>query len=267
MTIQPVGPGIAQAYNSLEYQQLMQNAGVLGVFGQNPVADTLIYLGPEYERPAMPGRRGSPGRPAESGMVTVDRAKGAYVTLSAEQKDRFDSAIERLTGERPYGTSGLYQWEQMIGNSAVISEALGRPVSVFETAELLANQSPAKPDGGRGPTTTISTTETIDLSNPSEARRLLDSTLGSYLGRLPSEREYKNFLSVLNAAEEAAPSITEQVSRTVPGEGTSRVRSKVRGEGGLSREQIATEYVRGQEDYAETRLSNTGLSAFLELLR
>lgn len=263
MTIQPISPNTTQAANSYEAQLLAQRMGLGGINGQPIVADQLIYLGPEYEQPAIPKRRVAGG----NGMVTVDRAKGMYAFLLPEQKERFDANIEKLTGKRPAGTSGLYYWEEMVNNSATLSAAVGRPISVFETAELLANQSPAKPGDGRGPTTTISTTETIDLSNPSSARRLLDSTLGGYLGRLPTQKEYRNFLNVLNAAEEEAPQITQQTSRTVPGEGTTRVANKVRGEGGLSREQIATEYVRSREDYAETRLSNTGLSAFLELLK
>jgi hypothetical protein len=267
VTIQPLNPNTTQAANSYERQLLLKQMGQTGLDGQPVVADTLIYLGPEFVQPAIPGKRGSLGVPATTGMVTTEVAKGAYAFLLPEAKKRFDDAIEVITGERPTGLYAYSQWQSMVDNSAILSQAVNRPVSVFETAELMAAQSPAKAKEGGGPTTTISTTETIDLSSPSEARRLLDNTLGGYLGRLPTQKEYKNFLNVLNAAEEEMPQITEQVSRSVPGKGTSRVSTKVRGEGGLSREQVTTEFVRGQEDYAETRLSNVGLTAFLELLQ
>lgn len=267
MTIQPLNPNTTQAANSYEAQLLAQKMKQVGVDGQPVVADTLIYLGPEFVQPAVPGKRGSLGIPATNGMVTTQVAKGAYAFLLPEAKKRFDDAIEVITGERPTGLYAYSQWQSMVDNSAILSESIGRPVSVFETAELMAAQSPAKETAGGGPTTTFATTETIDLSSPSEARRLLDNTLGGYLGRLPTQREYKNFLNVLNSAEEQMPQITEQVTRTVPGEGTSKVSNKIRGEGGLSREQVTTEFVRGRKDYAETRLSNVGLTAFLELLR
>lgn len=266
MTVQPIGPGVTQGFNALEAQMLlMQKAGIIGQMGFTSPTDNMIFLGPDYVTEMTIPKRGKRGT---SGKVTTEQAYVEWFRLDEEQQERFNSAIETLTGSRPEGTSGYSRWKEMVDLSGVYSNARGIDIDPISTAELMAARSPAKPSGvGAGPTTTISTTESIDLTNPSQARRLLDNTLGSYLGRLPSQKEYSNFLRVLNATEETSPTITEQTTRTTPGEGTTRVRSKVRGEGGLSREQVATEFVRGQEDYAETRLSNTGLSAFLELLK
>lgn len=265
MTVQPIGPGVTQGFNALEAQQLfLQNAGLVGQMGFTSPTDNLIYLGPDYSSQMVVPKRGIRGT---SGKVPTQQAYAEFLRLDEEQRERFDGAVERFTGSRPEGTTAYFRWKEMVDLSGVLSQSFGRDVDPFETAELMAARAPAKPSGTGGPTTTVSTTESIDLTNPSSARRLLDNTLGSYLGRLPSQKEYSNFLRVLNSAEEAAPTITEQTTRTVPGEGTTRVRSKVRGEGGLSREQVATEFVRSREDYAETRLSNTGLNAFLELLR
>jgi hypothetical protein len=263
VTVQPIGPGQTQAYNALEaQQQFLQNAGLIGQLGFTSPTDNLIFLGPDYVSQMVVPKRGVRGT---SGKVPTQQAYAEFLRFDEEQRERFDSAVERFTGSRPEGTTAYFRWKEMVDLSGVLSQAYGRDVDPFETAELMAARAPAKPAGG-GPTTTVSTTETVDLSNPSSARRLLDNTLGAYLGRLPSQKEYSNFLRVLNSAEEAAPAITQQTSRTVPGEGTSRVATKIKGEGGVSREQVAAEYVRGREDYAETRLSNTGLSAFLELL-
>jgi hypothetical protein len=264
VTVQPIGPGQTQAYNALEAQQLfLQKAGLLGEFGFTSPTDNMIFLGPDYVTQMVVPKRGPRGT---SGKVPTQQAYALFTRLDEEQRERFNSAVEGFTGSRPEGTTAYYRWKEIVDLSGVLSQAYGRDVDPFETAEIFAAAAPAKPSGTGKPTTTVSTTETVDLSNPSEARRLLDNTLGAYLGRVPSQKEYSNFLRVLNSTEEASPTITQQTTRTVPGEGTSRVKGKVRSEGGVSREQVAAEYVRGREDYAETRLSNTGLSAFLELL-
>lgn len=266
MTVQPIGPGVTQGYNALEAQMLlMQKAGIVGQMGFTSPTDKMIFLGPDYATEMVIPKRGIRGT---SGKVTTEQAYAHWLNMDEEEQERFSGAIELLTGSKPEGTTGYLRWREMVDLSGVLSQSLGKDIDPISTAEMMAARSPAKPSGaGGGPTTTISTTESIDLTNPSQARRLLDNTLGGYLGRTPTQKEYSNFLRVLNATEEVTPTITEQTTRTVPGEGTTRVRSKVRSEGGLSREQMATEFVRGREDYAETRLSNTGLSAFLELLK
>lgn len=266
MTVQPMGPGQTQAYNSLEAQLLAQQMGLTGAFGAASASDTLIFLGEDY---VTPGRR-QPKRGyvgGTTGMVTVDQANAEWVRLDAQQAKRFDDAIEKYTGKRQEGSSGLYWWEQMVKQSGALSSALGRPVSVFETAEMLAERSPAQPSGDGGPTTTFSRTEQVNLTNPMTARGLLDNALGSYLGRMPTRQEYKSFLRALNMGEEAAPTINETTTRSSGGGSVQRVTSKGRTEGGFDQRQFATEYAKGQEEYAETQVSTTGLQAFLELLK
>jgi hypothetical protein len=133
---------------------------------------------------------------------------------------------------------------------------------------MLAARSPAGPSGGGagGPSTTVYKDEQVNLSDPSTARSILDTTIGRYLGRSPNQKEYKSFLQALNAMEEATPAVSERVTRSSGGTNQT-VTSKGKSTTGLSREQFATEYAKSEEDYAETQLSTTGLQAFLGMLK
>lgn len=267
MTVQPMGPNQTQAYNSLEAQLLAQRVGVTGAYGFPAVDDTMIFLGEDY---VTPGRRqpkkGIVG--GNNGMLTVDEANAEWVRLDPQQAKRFDDAIEKYTGKRQDGASGLYWWEQMVKQSGALSSALGRPVSVFETAEMLAERSPATPSGGGGgPTTTFYRDEQVNLTNPMTARSILDNTLGNYLGRMPTQKEYKTFLQALNMGEEASPIVSERTTRTSGGTSTQSVSTTGRTEGGFDQRQFATEYAKSRPEYAETQLSTTGLQAFLDLLK
>jgi hypothetical protein len=241
--------------------------GVAGAFGDYGVADTMIFLGEDYATPQQGFAPQVGYKIGSSGMVSVDQAQNEIWRMDAAQINRLDDLIEASTGKRPDDfETRKYWWNKWIDYAGAYSSATNETRSPWDMGAMSAAQSRPGGGAGGGPTTTFATTEQINLTNPSTARQVLDGALGQYLGRMPTNKEYNVFLKALNATEEASPSITEQVSRTVPGQGTSRVSSKVRSEGGMSREQFATEFAKGQEDYAETQLSTTGLGAFLELL-
>ena len=271
MTVMTQGPGTGGYYNSLEAQQLRQQMGTTGVFGQPSATDTMVYLGKDYNQvEGIPLSLQKPG--ASNGMVTIDQAKAEYTRMDPAQIKRFDNAIEQLTGKKPTGLSNQYYWEQMIDQAGVYSNATGKPISPWDVAEMLAARSPAGAGAGgggySGPTRTVYNDENVNLTDPSSARALIDNAIGSYLGRKPSTKEYKTFLQALNATEEANPLISRRVtdssgsanpaSQTVSNKGTS--------EGGVSTQQFAKEYAKSDEQYAETQLSTTGLQSFLGML-
>jgi hypothetical protein len=266
VTITPNEPGQGQFLNAYE-QELAGLAGIGGINGIPIATDSLVYMGPDY---VVPGRR-QPKRGivgGSNGMFTTDEAMKLWLTFDPQQTKRFDDAYERYTGTRPQGASGLAAWQQMVGQAGILSKALGRPVDPFETVELLADRSPAKERAGSGgPTTTFSRTESVNLTEPGQARSFLDSALGGYLGRMPTQKEYASFLKALNMGQEESPTITEQTVRSSGGGSTQTVRSNVKTTGGFDERQFATEYAKSRPEYAETQLSTTGLQAFLDLLK
>lgn len=269
MTVMPQGPGTFNYQNSLE-AQLRQDLGTNGIFGQAPVLDTMVYMGDDYNKvKGVPNFLQKPG--SSNGMFTIDEAKGLYVQMDKKETTRFDNAIEKLTGKRPTGLTNQSYWEDMITQAGIYSNAIGKPVSPWEIAELLAARTPAGEGAGgayTGPTTTTYRDENVNLTDPSNARALIDNAIGGYLGRKPSSKEYKTFLQALNATEEVNPTISERVtkssgsgnpaSQTVDNKGTTM--------GGVNRQQFANEFAKSDEQYAETQLSTTGLQSFLSMM-
>jgi hypothetical protein len=266
----PTGPGTSQSLNSLEAQQLRQGMGTTGVLGMPTTADKYVYLGKDYERNVgVPQSLLKPGQFASDGMVPVDQANNLVWQFTDSQKKQFDDLIEKGYGKRPNSfEQRMYWWEKMVGYTGSYSSQTGQNKSVFEVAEIWANQSKPISSGGRGggPSTTIYRDENVNLTNPSTARSVLDNALGGYLGRTPTQKEYNSFISALNMAEEAEPNISERVVRSSGGTNQT-VQSKGKTSGGVSAQQFATEYAKSDEDYAETRLSTTGLQAFLGMLK
>ena len=116
--------------------------------------------------------------------------------------------------------------------------------------------------GGGGGGTSRSVNESVNLSDPSTARGLIDTTIARYLGRNPTDKEYSTFASALNAQESKSPSITESV--TTSGGGNSRTKSTTRGS--MDRGQFAIEYAKSQEGVAELSAATTGLDAFMDAI-
>ena len=270
MSLMQPSPGTGNYQNSLEAQQLAGAMGLSGVFGQPSVNDGMVYLGSDYDlTKGVPTMLQKPG--ASNGMFTIDEAKSRYVTMNPQEVKRFDKAIEQLTGKKPTGLSNQWHWEQMIDQANIYSSATGKPISPWDMAEMLAARSPAAPEGGgayTGPTTTTYNDESVNLTNPSSARALIDNAIGSYLGRKPTSKEYKTFLQALNTTEEATPQISQRVTRSSgsanPAAQTVSTTGKT--EGGINAQQFATEYAKSDEQYAETQLSTTGLQSFLSML-
>jgi hypothetical protein len=251
-------------------QQLRQGMGTTGVLGVPTAADKYVYLGKDYEKNiGVPQFLLKPGQYTETGMVPVEQANNLVWQFTDREKKRFDDIIEKGYGRSPNSFEERKSWwERMVGYTGAYSSSTGQNKSVFEVADIWANQSkPVQTGGGRGgPSTTIYSDENVNLTNPSTARSVLDNALGGYLGRTPTQKEYKYFIGALNMAEEDAPSVSDRVVRSSGGINQT-VTSKGKTSGGVSAQQFATEYAKSDEDYAETRLSTTGLQAFLGMLK
>lgn len=73
-----------------------------------------------------------------------------------------------------------------------------------------------------GPITTTAVNRTVNLTSPRDANALVDAALQQRLGRSPTDKEKKEFLAALNAAEKKEPSVTKTTTTTT-GSGTENV--------------------------------------------
>lgn len=274
-------PGQSQTYGNLaNYNEIMQAGGMAGqVAPTMGPTDNLVYMGKDYERPAMASDR-LPKRPfkpsgASTAMRPIEFAVNEFWNFDPDQKARWAQISQGITGYRspPSMERQFALWRDMNTYAGMASSARGSLVSAFDIGAEAAESAAAQRQGGSGgggrytgPVTIRDKSETVDLSNPSQARAFLDSALGEYLGRAPSTKEYRMFTKALNAAQEAAPEIIESVSTTTPvSMAEQRRESETKRRGGIEPGQFATEYARSQEGVAETQAGTTLLNAFLEM--
>lgn len=271
-------PGVSQQFGgggfaASEYE-IYNKGGLEGALGMRPTgADGLVWLGEEYDQPERTIRvpRREPIQvPARQAMVPVDQLDTVYFRFDEQQKQRWADLSERITGYPQTPQNQLALWRNMGQYSASYQKATGEGITIWTLAEDQAKRAEDSRESGpyKGPVTTVSRMKDIDLTNPSGARAFLDRSLSDYLGRLPTDEEYKNFTRALNMAERAAPRITESKTTVTPQGDAMRTQvGESERRGGFTPAQFATEFARSQEGAAETAVGGPLLNAFLGLLR
>lgn len=272
-------PGMTADYanNALEF---LGQAGYAGQFaGINTGNTGLVWLGDEFSMRNIttgepPGRTYSVNGIDPATLVTQDQAYTAFWRLQPEQRQEWDNLVTIFDQKAPDEARSNAVWRTVVGYAGeTYSADPNRPMSVMDIMRqqaVNAQNDPRRKKAGAytGPVTTVARSRDIDLSNPTEARAFLDSSLGQYLGRRPTEEEYRNFTRALNIQERGAPTITESTTTVTPQGKAMRTQvSQSERRGGFTPQQFATEFARSQEGAAETAVGGPLLNAFLGLLR
>ena len=283
-------PSIPSAANINNYYPATtpatQRLGVTSnaVYGSNTGTQRLVYLGQmDVQAPAgIPYK--DPNKTVTKKMDRlVDAADARYMmyTLAPEAKKRLNDLTTAYFGHDRWDPSwqdGV--WEQAIQVSAN-SVAYGNkgdwidPVSAFG---LVVNEMSAGTSGGRGgggggggysgPTTTMQTSKSVNLTDPTTARGLIKGALSGYLGRDATDVEQQSFLRALNAAERRNPTVTKATTTTTPqGVAQTTVESETMSMGGFNPSTFAEEYAQGMEGSAEFQAATTLLDTFIGSLK
>ena len=240
-----------------------------------------IYIGSGYTE--YTGGTPTAGyAPMEDLTADVDAAAAGWGSLSIEAQNKIYNDMVALRGGYPLPRNDAINfYADTVRQAYQLQQSRGLKVTPLDYWDYIKQESGGlgfsvyaenekeKGAGARytGPVTTRSITESINLSDPSTARQFLDNALGEVLGRLPSDDEYETFRAALNAAQEAAPSVTEAVTTTTPqGKALNKVRSRQRTTGGISEAQMAAEFARSQEMAAETLGGTVGFETFLDAI-
>lgn len=120
--------------------------------------------------------------------------------------------------------------------------------------------------GGGGVSRSTSISQSVDLTDPTAARGLVDQALARYLGRGATNEEYANFTKALNRAERKNPNISRTTSVTSGGAGGVTAKSKSLSKGGIDRGRFAEEWAMSQEGAAEYAAATTVLDSFMKVL-
>lgn len=234
-----------------------------------------------------------PPSPAEAGMVylTTTGSKSAPIdrfikvadaynmlpSLDAAAMAKFNDTMDKYYGKGKWDTSwksGL--WNKAVGAASYALTYGGKRISPLEALDgVLANETSGSggQNGGKtaaytGPVTTKSTTTSVNLTNPTEARTLVNNSLTQYLGREATKQEQDAFLAALNAQEKMSPTVTKQTSTTTPqGKAMNTVESEVQSQGGFNPSTFAQEYAQGQEGAAEFQAATSLLDTFIGSLK
>jgi hypothetical protein len=210
-------------------------------------------------------------------FIPVQDAYNMLPSLGPDAMKKFDSTMDKYYGKGKWQTSwksGL--WNKAVGAASYALTYGGKRISPLEALDgVLQNEtsgSGANGAGGAGaytgPVTTTSTTKSVNLTNPTEARTLVNNSLTQYLGREATKKEQDAFLAALNAQEKMSPTTTTQVSTTTPhGKSMNTVESQVQSEGGFNPSTFAQEYAQGQEGSAEFQAATSLLDTFIGSLK
>lgn len=143
---------------------------------------------------------------------------------------------------------------QKMGKNVTLMDILSNP------AKYDINTSSTGPGSNYGPFT--NTSRSVQLTDPSQARLLLNHTLSNFLGREASQQEQAQFLQALNQLERSNPTTTVTNGTTsADGQTSSSTTS-----GGVNAASYAEEFAKSQEGYAEYQASTTFLDAFIGAL-
>ena len=115
---------------------------------------------------------------------------------------------------------------------------------------------------GSGPRAFTNVTKTINLTDPGEAERVLNSALASYMGRRADDDEIQEFVKQLNRNERFNPTVTtaKGVAAT---SGTTQTQNQ---EGGFDSTNFAERWARGRKGAGEYQAATTYMDAFTKVI-
>ena len=209
-------------------------------------------------------------------FIPVQDAYNMLPSLGPDAMAQFNETMDKYYGKGRWDTSwksGL--WNKAVGAASYALTYGGKRISPLEALDgVLANETSGSGGAGgkaaayKGPVTTKSTTESVNLTNPTEARTLVNNSLTQYLGREATKQEQDSFLAALNAQEKMNPTVTNQTSTTTPqGKAMNKVESEVQSQGGFNPSTFAQEYAQGQEGSAEFQAASSLLDTFIGSLK
>ena len=255
---------------------LAQQAAINGVqFSVGALSEGSVYMGNPSKNNAdnMGFSESSTGPVPNYGEIpgtymSTELASAEFWKFTPEQDKQLSAIMEADTGYAPRSMeSKKVYWENLVKLTSAYTASTGdKMLSPWDMGGKVVAQSSGGQRAGGGPSVSFYETEQVNLTNPSTARRVMDSAIGQYLGRSPNKKEYDKFLATLNGFEEDSPTVTKGVTRN-SGVSTSTSTTEQSTKGGVDTTQVAKEFAMRDEDYQETTMETAGISTFLDMLR
>lgn len=290
------GPGQAQSYgsgmplNSLEQQMaaVLAAGGFVGGLSPIPTGNTgQVYMA-GFRVPLDPALARVPGAKEaynKGNLTTLDQAETLINDMTTEELQAWNQEVSRLydynVGKK--NPKGLIDtWRSILPEYANYQKStndyetdvitylkrfndrrqaagFGRPF------EAIAGEGAG--GGYRGPVTTYSKDTVIDITNPSQAKLLLDDALQNYLGRDATAEERQTFMDSLNKMQREEPQVVKSTSKTgAPGRPTQTQSRVTEQRAGVDPRAVAQEFARSRDEAAERRMGGQYMDWFMEKL-
>lgn len=223
-------------------------------------AEEASKKGPAAPPPNYPSTR-------QEGVVTdTDQANLLFYTWSDEDRDAWGDYLVGLgliTQDEAGDWKTLQKfWTTYVGDAANFASA-GKRVSPWDVARMdsKAPGNKAAAGGAGGPAKVRDTTsKSVNLTDPTTARAVVNQALSQYLGRDANDEEAKAFTAALNAQETANPNVTK-THYNADGTSSSSVTT-----GGTNAGELARESAMADPNYAEYQAASTVYNAFISAL-
>ena len=227
-----------------------KDAGMVGQLGQPVIGqDGFVTMGEDF---------GTKRYQAGQGVYTwsrtkipVERAQNYFWDMTDTMKGQWISELERATGRDMTKSTATIQreWNSYVLQAAAYNKAMNQEISPFELLKMNNDQLermgklPSQGGGGASGYSSV-----VNLTNPSDAKILIDNALQQYLGRAATEEESTAFMGTLNSIEKKNPLKSTPGSRS----------------GGVNPQQVAKEVAMADENYAETAVNSTYMNWLVE---
>lgn len=226
---------------------------LVGNLGQ-PVmgADGFVTMGADYGTKRYTGYSGGQATSTFTrDRIPVAQAQNFFWDMTDTMKAQWIGELERKYGRDLTKSTQTIQndWNSYVLQAASYNKAMNAEVSPFELLKMSNDQLermgklPSQGGGGASGYSTV-----VNLTNPSDAKVLIDNALQQYLGRSATEEESGAFLKTLNSLEKQNPLRSTPSSRS----------------GGVSREEVAKEVAMADKNYAETAVNSTYMDWLIE---
>jgi len=202
------------------------------------------------------GTEAFPSGGTQDQTMSLSDAAYTYALLTPQENLQLNSMMDRHFGVNRWQQSYVKNAWREAANISATALKNGSRVTIFDAFDSLASMDAGhtKAAGGSGGGA-AGPTQSVNLTDPGQAKTLLNNSLSTYLGRKASQAEYDKFVFSLTQQEMANPN-----KSTVSG--NTRITS-----GGFDPATFADEYAAGQQGSAEYQAATTYLDAFLGALK
>lgn len=243
-------------------------------------ASTAAANGPVYIKDANYAYMGPGGKTGKQDvLVPVAQAGNSFFFLDQAAKTTLFSKMDSWYGKGRWDPSWIPKFYKRAADASAYAYAnAGQKLTPLDMFDSILQGQPGKTSagtgargggggGGIGVTESMQVASSVNLTDPSSARKLVDTALTNYLGRAATAQEQEVFQKALNMQERQSPTVTTQQSRTSAGGGQSMTKSMTETQGGFNPSTFAEEFARGQQGSGEYQAATTYLNTFIDALK